>query len=73
MLDKYHIVKHIKRRCQDATPNDMGHVTAIVKAYNEFVGHRRLKASACAIPQTVDLVGRLLRGKGYLTDEINLV
>lgn len=68
MLKQYHIIKHIKRRCQNATPDDMDHINIAVKSYNQYVGIRRLKASACSIPQIVDLVGRLLTGMGLLNE-----
>lgn len=69
MLYEYHIVKHIKRRCQNATPEDMKHVKTIVDAYNQFVGRRHLKVSACSIPHTVSQVQRLLVGHGKLNEK----
>ena len=66
MQEQYHIIKHIKRRCQNATPEDMEQISIAVKAYNKYVGTRRLKASACSIPHIIDLTGRLLSGMGML-------
>lgn len=71
MLEQYHIVKGIKRRCQNATPQDMEHIHIIVRAYNEYTGKKMLKATACGIPHTVSMVQKLLLGTGYLSGNLS--
>ena len=66
ILEQYHIVKHIKNRCHNATPEDMEQISLIVKAYNRYTGMNRLRASACSVPHIVDLTSKLLVGKGKL-------
>lgn len=66
ILNQYHIIKHIKNRCHNATDQDMIEISKIVSAYNKYVGIRRLKPSACSIPHILDLTRKLLIGNGKL-------
>lgn len=68
LVSKYWILKQIKRRCHNATPQDMIHATEAAKCYNSLVKPGTLRASACQIPHNVRLIGLYLRGIGRIND-----
>ena len=69
MVLEYHIVKFYKERCNDITPDQMEHVSTLVKVYNAFVGVGRLKASGCNVPHIIRLTGKLLAGHGMIEEK----
>ncbi len=69
---KWEIVVEIKRRCQNATPEDMDHLTELVTMFNSYmIAHverfnpiRRI--TACQLPQICGQVAGFLKIQGLI-------
>jgi len=56
----------IKANCSNATPDQMQLIGEAVRAYNNFVGKRALKPSACSFPDSLRMIRKLLAGHGRI-------